>query len=387
MEQEGTNEKTNRLDPLDALRAFAIFLIFALHAAIMVELPPTTSNFIFYTPAWAGVWMLFVLSGYLIGKGFRTDRYKSKIEYVKKRFVRICVPYYVFMFTLLLLLHPGLPVNDPITFLRILTFTYNGIPRGIGYGGMWFVSTLMQFYIISLFFEILVRKIGKNRHACTVLFVVILVSGLLLRQFLYMSLIEFPSDIWSNWIKYVYTLSLTNLDLFFCGFLLSWIMINERGQRYNPQPERRTAVLTPVVILALLSMVVFFAYCQALEPIDSGRSVFYMYRGQTLTILVTCLYIYCLDRSVRQHNERLSLSAVKKNPFRIVECFAAISLGFYFWHPIVLNRTVFVLQPQHTLGDHLITMAIAGILTVLMATIFYYSVEKWSARILRKSKD
>jgi len=373
--------KTNRLDPLDALRAFAILMVFALHAAGRTGLPNTSSTFIFFLPAWAGVWILFVLSGYLIGKGFKTKRYKNKIDFIKKRFVRICVPYYVFIFILLLLISPRLIVDDPGTLLRMITFTYDGTPGGSGRGILWFVSTLMQFYIISVFFEILVRKIEKNEHACTILFIVLLISGLILRQLLY--------DMEYGWNKYVYTLSLTNLDVFFCGFLLSRMIKERPAEKKGPdtQHRHRQTVFALLSIAMLLSVVVFFSYCSLAGQTAVGYRTFYMYRGQTLTILATCFYIYCLDRSVRRHNEKLSLSAVKRNPFRIVECFAAVSLGFYFWHSIILIQTASVFQPHPTMGDHLITMAAAGILTTAMAIIFYYSVEKWSVGMLRRSES
>jgi len=371
MEDAAEVIRTNRLDPLDALRASAVLIVFLLHATISSGLPPTTDLFIFFLPAWAGVWILFILSGYLIGSGFKTGRYKNRIDYLKKKVVRICVPYYVFMFIVLLLLSPGLAVNDPITILRILTFTYNGAPGEVAYGAVWFISALMQFYIISIFFDMLVRRIKKYRHACTALFVILLLSGLIIRQLLY--------DMGSDWSKIVYTLSLTNLDIFFCGFLLNWIIDKEKEPK--EQYARRKKALAPVSVLILLLTVILFAYGQV------TYSVFYMYRGQTVMILAVCFYIYCLDSSVRAHNEKLSMSAVKKNPLRIVECFAAISLGFYLWHSIILYQVTAVFHPHPTIGDHLITVAVAGALTLLMAVIYYYSVEKWSARMLRRSKE
>ena len=375
LEEPAEVKKTNMLDPLDALRAFAVLMVFLLHAALFSGLPPTKDMFIFYLPAWAGVWILFILSGYLIGSGFKTGRYKNTIDYLKKKVVRICVPYYVFMFIVLLLLSPGLAINDPITILRILTFTYNGMPGEVGYGLVWFISTLMQFYIISIFFDMLVRRINKNRYACTVLFILLLLSGLILRQILY--------DAGSDWVKFVYTLSLTNLDIFFCGFLLNWMFDKEKEPK--AKNIRRKNILAPVSIVLLLSSVLFFAYCQVAS--DPGLSIFYMYRGQTLMILIICFFIYCLDRSVREHNEKLSLNAIKKNPLRIVECFAVISLGFYLWHSVILYKTVSVFHPHPTITDHLITLAVAGVLSILMAAIFYYSVEKWSARMLGRSKE
>jgi peptidoglycan/LPS O-acetylase OafA/YrhL len=378
LEETTISVKTNRLDPLDALRALAIFLVFALHVTLFTGLPITMDVFILFLPAWAGVWIFFVLSGYLIGKGFKTKRYENKIEYLKKRFVRICIPYYVFIFTVVLLLSPGLVVNDPVTILRILTFTYNGMPGEVAYGATWFISTLMQFYIISIFFEMLVRKIEKNKHACKVLFISIFISGLILRQFLL--------TMNYHWELHVYTPSLTNLDLFFCGFLLSGIIKREGGGE-GVDAQRKQKILASISAILILSVIVFFAYCQVVGQTAAGYSIFYMYRGQSIIILTTCLYIYCLDRSVRKNNERLSMSAIKRNPFRIIECFAVISLGFYLWHSIILNQVAIAFQPHPTIIDHLITMAVAGILSVVMAIIFYYSVEKWAIRILRGSKD
>ena len=375
MEQTDTdNTKTNKLDAIDAVRAFAIMLIFFTHAAGQSGLPLSMGTFIFRSAAWAGVWIFFIVSGYLIGGGFRDRRYKNTLDYLKKRFVRVAVPYYVFMFTVLLLLYPEFIINEPIAVLRIITFTYNGAVGEVAFTAMWFVSTLMQFYIMSLFFQLLVKKIEKKKYACEILFLFVFAAGFILRWWLY--------DIDYGFTR-IYTSSWTNMDVFFCGFLFSWIMKNRSTVKRSSGYKQTALAVTSVAVL--LSLAVFFAYCVAAGRfIDPMYLLFYRAYGPTLIILAICLYIYSLDNSVKKNNERLSLSAVRRNPLRLIECFAVISLGFYFWHSIIIFNVASTLDLSPDIPGHLILLTVSAVLAILMATIFYYSVEKWSARLLKR---
>lgn len=57
----------------------AFFLVFLLHAKIFIPVTwyeNVNIAWIFYTPACAGVWIFFILSGYGIGCGFISGKYE-----------------------------------------------------------------------------------------------------------------------------------------------------------------------------------------------------------------------------------------------------------------------------------------------------------------------
>ena len=63
----------NKVDMLNVLRFIAFMIIFLLHAKAFI---PVNWNencsvaWVLYTPAWAGTWIFFMLSGYGVGAGY-----------------------------------------------------------------------------------------------------------------------------------------------------------------------------------------------------------------------------------------------------------------------------------------------------------------------------
>ena len=104
-------KERNSVDMLNFLRVIATMFVFLLHGRSYVggvsdgpEFFAMITNF----PAWAGVWILFFLSGYLIQKGFVSGKYqifnkkllsiKELFKFYLKRFLRIAPAYYLYIF-------------------------------------------------------------------------------------------------------------------------------------------------------------------------------------------------------------------------------------------------------------------------------------------------
>ena len=91
----------NKVDVLNVIRVVATLIVFFLHGRGYILGIENTSGFfqaITCLPAWAGVWMLFYLSGYLMQKGFDDKRYKvfgterpakEYFSFCLKRFLKI----------------------------------------------------------------------------------------------------------------------------------------------------------------------------------------------------------------------------------------------------------------------------------------------------------
>ena len=84
----------NKVDMLNVLRFTAFMMIFLLHAKTFIPVKWNENSsiaWILYTPAWAGTWIFFMLSGYGIGAGFYLGKYDLSINgilhyYIKRIF-------------------------------------------------------------------------------------------------------------------------------------------------------------------------------------------------------------------------------------------------------------------------------------------------------------
>jgi hypothetical protein len=209
----------------DKLKVIALFLVFFLHAWIFTG-KGTEDYFFLKTPAWAGVWIFYIISGYTIGKNFYNGKYISFSSFVKSRFLKIGIPTFIFVFFYAVLINPEFIKNNPYVLIRILLFVYNGAPGDCGIGALWFVSTIMQMYVLSYIFFKLIRRFKDNKSIKSIWCIFFMLS-LVLRLIVNNNF---------NWYVYSYTLSLSNLDLFFCSFMLN--TFTRESDFYNKNIEK-----------------------------------------------------------------------------------------------------------------------------------------------------
>lgn len=213
--------KQKRFD-LDCLRVAAFFIVFMLHTKITTNVIVGAEKweakyFFFYMPAWAGVWMFFLLSGFLTGQRLLKDDADLTdlgiLRFALEKIVKIGFPTWFFIFIIALIGFPDY-LFDWKLLLRWLTFSYNGTPGVIGIGATWFVSTIMQLYFMAPFFCRWIRKLSQRKNGnylCMGIFLLICILELAGRVFAY--------RIGLDWFGLVYTVSIVNLDLFFGGIL------------------------------------------------------------------------------------------------------------------------------------------------------------------------
>ena len=193
---------------------------------------------VFYTPAWAGVWIFFLLGGYLAGRSFIYGRYKLTIPGIKRyylrRIMRLAPPYYLFCLLCIIFFSPTFPFSSWFACLRIITFTYNGIPGATGLGATWYISTTMQLYILAPLVTIIIFKLKKYAN---IIFMLLLILGFSIRIISYLFNIN----------PYItYTSFYGNIDIFFCGICINFmqIKINIKNNNKNIK-EKRTAKTEP----------------------------------------------------------------------------------------------------------------------------------------------
>lgn len=140
-----------RVNAIDGLRAIAMTMVIAQHSGILPM-------------GWAGVWLFFVISGYVITRGFLSEerRLPSTVQpharyaaFLKRRVLRIFPAYFLYLCIcgLLSMQASGRTLAD---LLGLVSFTYNWqmiyfdyehARPWVGVGHLWTLSVEQQFYI------------------------------------------------------------------------------------------------------------------------------------------------------------------------------------------------------------------------------------------------
>lgn len=132
---------------VDSLRALAMIGVVAMHAKI-------------FPVGWAGVWLFFVISGYVVTLSIARNHdprrpLQGATRFLKQRAARILPPYYAYLL-LGLLLSTLFTLQQPLAAIASLFGFYHNVAmaEGIGelyfwpVGHLWTISVEMQFYLL-----------------------------------------------------------------------------------------------------------------------------------------------------------------------------------------------------------------------------------------------
>lgn len=224
-----------RFDIVNILRVLATCMVFFLHSLIPKGLRfegiqvvhDYSWTFILRQPALGGVWIFFVLSGFLAGQSFLHHRYSLSCEgirdYYLKKIKNVWLPTVFFISAIVFFCVPNFLFLHPDFWLKLVLCTFNGTQSPHeGVGATWFVFTLMWFYMLTPLLVFMIQK--YSRHAWGMIGVVCFL-GLACRVYCYYT----QSLQW----YYLYTGVLTNLDLYLggmCFALLSNKMCSKGGR-------------------------------------------------------------------------------------------------------------------------------------------------------------
>lgn len=94
-----TSIQPNSYDIFSILRAVALLIIFVAHGRYEIGplIPQVQFPVLFYIPAYPGIWILFGLSGFLLGRKFYAGQIQTKSQiknFYISRFIRVGLPYY-----------------------------------------------------------------------------------------------------------------------------------------------------------------------------------------------------------------------------------------------------------------------------------------------------
>lgn len=338
---------------IDYIRVIATLLVFMLHTLLFTNRIMGTGSvvvfkryFLLYTPAWAGVWIFLIISGYLSGNAFLNNKYELNrngiILFWTSKIIKLLIPTLLFAL-FYCMMYPKFITENSGILVRLLTFRYKGIPSSDGLSATWYISTIMKIFLIApLAIYMIERILKKNRETISwILWLGVVVAGLLVRLMLYKDA--------ADWNSKVYTSSLTNLDLFFSGILIN----------YLPKTNKKK---TKTVIMWIIFIIMIIINCFVYSKETSVSYFVYQYIFPSVyAIIVTLLIYYSLDFTVTKTNANIYIIN------RITLWLSNISFQFYLWHSLVLSIVSDIITAGDVLGTHIKLLGIGFFLSTIIS--------------------
>ena len=373
----------NQTDIFNFLRFIALFCVLGSHARIVISSHLSNfdmqSSFPFYwfTPAWFAMGLFFLLSGYLLGKGFYSGKYKTDREGILnfwyQRLVRILPVYLFFLLLNFLFTDPDFfAVNKWKAIIPLLTFTYNGAPLSEFITPCWFISTIMQLYLLApLGYKFVISKI-KSKHLLYIFLIAALWCVFRLTGNYVLHL---------TWATKIYAPSWFNIDLFFCGMLFNGItntVVSENVKKY----------MRPLSLILLFGLIFGCTYEYYKEIYTFQR-----YFAPTLCIFVFGMIVYSFDSKNRSYSEKITLKNVVKNPLRIFDIFGILSFEMYLYHsylfsimPDYIAKNLVAVSSSDYRGTLIYCIIFGFIVLTVWSAVVYEIIEK-PANNFRKNKN
>lgn len=366
--------KLSEMDIFNFIRGIALLCAIGIHAVYIVIVYnkyPAPASPLLHTPAWIAMWIFFFLSGYLLGKGFYKNKYKTNtsgiLNFYKSRFIRIMPLYFICLFTIILYMKPLLPFQHPDTIIRLITFTFQGKAYNTPQiGQLWFVSVIVQCYILAPFvYKYFLSKIKDN----TLFFLTIIIAfGLTYRLCIY----NFNLNYW----KYSMTFCISNFDLFFGGMLLNALTQNSKF------------ILSSIVqnSIKCLSLSAFFLIIITHLFLQNENTFIYRYLYPTIVFLILACIVLAFDCPANKECKTtpVTLKRIIKNPLRFIEYLGIISYPFYLYNMAVLIIVFDTIKNPEFLiyiyiKDEILSNTVffsSFIITFIIAAAAHYLVEK-----------
>lgn len=305
--------------------------------------------------------ILFIISGFFIGKGFFNGKYEYSISGILKFYIRrllkVGVPTWIFIFITGTIVEPEFFYQNPNVISKILTFTYYNIPASNCIGATWYVSTLMQLYllapIICWIITMIVKKIRKHLtvKVCFLLILIIII-GLSYRRYLYLS--------GADWSSKVYVPFYSNLDLYSCGILLNFVKIPSVSGTQKKQ------FLNSVIKLSLVVLILVNCYIAYIADYNTDFLYCYQYILPSVYIIFVCTYLKVAEQCLLPQKP-FNYRNMIKNPFRLFDIFAKVSFEFYLVHSLVIYKIYIYFAGDNLLYVHFKVILSSFIISIIFA--------------------
>jgi peptidoglycan/LPS O-acetylase OafA/YrhL len=362
--------KTGYGDPLLSLRAFACAVVLLGHGAAMIFTPADLSRhlsesrtlWLMFPSPWAGVWIFFTLSGYLMGKGFLTGRYQFSREgisqFYRNRLLRLAPLAYFSIAIMVVLAHPEATNAANIKHLiALLLFEYDGTAPLSVIGLLWSIATEMQFYLLAPFMAFAIH-LAARRVNIAIIAAALLAFGTTYR---FGCLIFAGTRAWDN---AVYIPLLGNLDIFGVGMIASFVV-----QRY---PVKWSRVGYGLSLMGALYIVCAICLSQMLvaSPHWAGAM---QYCAPPLFSLTTACIILLFENAVAAGNE---VSPVTRAAIVSTQLLGTLTYAIYIWHVPVFQTYATLLVKPISPTETVSALAIASSLVFGFSWVLYRLIEK-----------
>ncbi|MDB5896935.1 MAG: acyltransferase [Ramlibacter sp.] len=375
-------------DPLLTLRAFACFLVVAGHSTgihfVPTGMPANLEQggfaWLMAGAPWAGVWVFFVLSGYLMGKGFYSGRYglnrTDVAAFYRNRLLRIAPLYGLVLLVVVLLTRPEmLTQHYGFELLALLLFTPPAQSPLPVVEALWSVQTEIAFYaLVPLLFagiELLPERLRRPGHLAA-LMIAVLVAGLAYRW----SMIRTYGL--AGWNVKTYLPLLGNLDMFLLGMVLNWLVPSAvRAAR------GRSLLGMALALLALFYGAVAWHFAQAAFGVQRGAYfVGWITVGPMLTGFAAAAVILLMEAHVGGGRTGRALTRAL---LRGTQWAGILTYAIYVWHEPVFKWFAVSFRGGAGMGPALAGAAVALVVTLVLAGLSYRAVERPFERRKRKS--
>ena len=334
------NRNQHNFSALDGLRGIA---------ALLVLLEHTIPEFL--GAGRAGVWLFFVLSGFLLSKPFVLNpqivlNIKSLSTYMQRRVKRI-LPMFYFTITIIFLLRGHIDKA-----MRHYLFVQ-------GDGHFWTILHEIYFYILLPFIALACYLLCRGKHIASITFLVVL------------------SLLWSHYgnanIISIYGLNshqVPNFDIFLLGMIGGYLYFGlfQQSNLLQKIANKLNIALSCGGLICLFALTIFSAQLGMIK--ESFEVWLYPYFSGVVCLLLVLFSTIGSTQSF--YNRFLSLSALR--------LIGIIGYSFYLLHPYAIGVT-------KTVISHLLAIPVNGIpviftvigsiiLTTLFASFTYSYIER-----------
>lgn len=369
----------NCVNPFNFIRSISVICVFLLHTSLFsgqLGFAYDKYTWPLKTPAWSAVWMLFILSGYFIGKGFAQKRYTFSIQGIFKfylrRLIKVGIPTWIFIFICSTVVEPEFIYENPTVILRVLTFTYYNIPASNCIGATWYVSTLMQLYMVAPFICVIAANITKHIKKYMALKISISLVAILAVGFFYR---YHMFKIGADWSTNVYVPFYANLDLYISGILLNYISFPEIINK------TKKIIWNICAKIGLLVGILINCYIAYRAEYFLNYLYIYQYVLPSVYLIGVCIYIKISEICLLPQ-EPLNIQNIVKNPMRILDMFSDISFEFYLVHSMVISQIY-----NYFIGSNLIFVHLKIIFSSFIISIVWSGLLKKTFGFLKKGRE
>lgn len=317
---------------------------------------------------WAGVWVFFALSGYLMGKGFAKGRYSldesGAFLFYRNRLLRIMPIYVVSIVLVSMYRYPAVLQPHKLWMLiEMMIFDYRGDLPVNPVGALWSVSTEVQFYLLvpALMVGLLWLR-SRMRRGFVVVPLLLMVLGTAARLWF---VLRSPHRSYSLSYSFIYAPLLSNLDIFVAG-----LSVNLISRTKVVSSAARLSIGTSLWIgaaafyAAICGLTYFLLLHRTLEHVWAV--------GPICCTVFAVLFIHMAERLGRIRMD----GRVAGKVFLAIQTVGTLTYCLYVFHPEIYINNASLLPPDHSLRVSLVHFPYVLLQVFAVATFFYLSVEK-----------